>query len=325
MSTTELATFEDDASLVVAEQQSASSQALVAQAVAAIQARAIMALKRPRSLDQVRQDLLKRCESSAFAAVAIYHKPIGKGVEGPSIRFVETALRCMTNTESETIIVSDDSKSRTVRVAVSDLETNTTFRKDVVVEKVVERRQLREGQPSLGSRRNSYGDVVYLVPASEDDLLNKEGALASKALRTCGLRLIPGELVEEAMRKIRETQHSDVARDPDASRKAIADAFGMMGVRAEELGKYLGHDLGSASPAEQIELRAVYAAIKEGEASWPDALAFKLGPKAEADAPKDTRASALQAKIDEKLKAARGGKRTSPAAPQGEGREPGDD
>ena len=60
---------------------------LAAQAKAQIEARYIMAERHPRDLDIVRAKLIKECKRPGFAAVARYLKPIGRGVEGPSIRF----------------------------------------------------------------------------------------------------------------------------------------------------------------------------------------------------------------------------------------------
>ena len=65
--------------------------ALAAQAKAAVEARYIMAMQRPRDWDQVRLSLLKECDRTNFAEVAIYRKPVGQGIEGPSIRFAEAA------------------------------------------------------------------------------------------------------------------------------------------------------------------------------------------------------------------------------------------
>ena len=68
--------------------QAASENAALAMAAQqkAVEARYKMALARPRDLDAVRQNMLKDARRPSFASVAIYHKPIGKGVEGPSIR-----------------------------------------------------------------------------------------------------------------------------------------------------------------------------------------------------------------------------------------------
>src|SRR5688572_6266963 len=89
---------------MVPQQFETSVSAAAAQAKAMVEARYVMALKRPRVWDQVRQDILKECKRPSFAhnKSAFYRKPIGQGVEGLGIRFTEVALRCMTNVLIET-------------------------------------------------------------------------------------------------------------------------------------------------------------------------------------------------------------------------------
>jgi hypothetical protein len=118
-----------------------ASTAVAAQAKAMVEARYIMAMQRPRNWDQVRQDIVRECKRPSFAhnKSAYYRKPIGQGVEGLGIRFVEVALRCMTNVLVETTMIFEDDAKEVHRVAVTDLESNLTYPLDVRVSKTVER------------------------------------------------------------------------------------------------------------------------------------------------------------------------------------------
>lgn len=245
-----------------------ASVAVAAQARAAVEARYVIAYKRPRDWDDVRVRLLNECSRPGFAATARYRKPIGKGVEGPSIRFAEAALRCMGNVLPEVQVVYDDDRKRIVRVSVTDLEANLTYSTDVLVEKTVERKDIKEGQQVLGRRMNSYGKLVYLVAATEDDLLNKQASHVSKSLRQSGLRLLPGDILEECMVRVVEVVMRGDAADPDAAKKKLADAFAALGVLPAQLREYLGHELGQCSPAELGDLRALWMAIRDGETTW---------------------------------------------------------
>ena len=255
--------------------------AMAAQQKAMVEARYKMALARPRDIDKVRQNMLKDAKRPSFAAVAIYHKPVGKGVEGPSIRFVEAAIRNMTNILTETSTVSEDDERRVIRVAVSDLETNTYFSQDVTVTKTVERKKLPQGEKPISVRTNSEGKPVFILHATDDDILNKQNALISKAVRTLGLRLIPGDLVDEAIFYVRQTMATQDAQDPDAAKKRIIDAFSMLGVSVESLKEYLGHELSGITPNELQALRALYSAIKDGETSWKAVMDDKAEKEAE--------------------------------------------
>lgn len=273
--------------------QETSSAAVAAQAKAMVEARYVMALQRPRNWDQVRQDLLKECRRPSFAnnKSAYYRKPIGDGVEGLGIRFVEVALRCMKNVLVETTMIYEDDAKEIHRVSVTDLESNLTYPLDVRVTKTVERSKPSDDGSYISVRKNSYGRNVYTVPATDDDLLNKRAAQISKAIRTLGLRIIPGDMQDEAEGIIKAIRLDEAARDPDTERKRIADAFGEIGVKAADLTEYLGHALDTCSPAELVNLRGIYGAIRDGESSWKSVMENK----AEQQAGKTASASATGA------------------------------
>jgi hypothetical protein len=254
-----------------------ASTAIAAQSKAMVESRYIMAMRNPRNWDAVRQELLKECRRPSFAnnTSAYYKKPIGKGVEGLGIRFVEVALRCMKNVLVETTMIFEDAEKEVHRVSVTDLEANITYPLDVRVSKTVERSKPMDDGTYISRRKNSYNKDVYTVPANDDDLLNKRGALISKAIRTIGLRIIPGDLCDEAEEIIKRIRLDEAAKDPDAGRKKLVDGFAALGVKVSDLVAYLGHSLESCSPEEQVQLIGIYGAIKDGEATWSSVMENK--------------------------------------------------
>jgi len=253
-----------------------SSTALAAQATAAVQARYVIALQRPRDWEVVRVALIKACKRPLFAQDAIYAKPMGGDtIQGPSIRFAEEAARAMTNILAEVAAIYDDSKKRIVRVTATDLESNLTFYKDVNVEKTVERKHPKPGTQILGQRQNSYGDPVFLVGATDDETATKEAALCSKAMRELLMRLLPSDIKEDAFAQIRETRHKEDAEHPDAAKRRVIDGFYDMGVDPKQLADFIGHDLGTLNPAELQRLRLIYSGLKDGETTWADVMAQK--------------------------------------------------
>ncbi len=82
-----------------------AATSVAAAAKASIEAAYIMAMRRPRDIDQVRVRLLKACLRPGFAEAARYRRPVGreqnpdtgewgqKIAEGLSIRFAEEAFR----------------------------------------------------------------------------------------------------------------------------------------------------------------------------------------------------------------------------------------
>lgn len=250
-----------------------ATQALIAKETATIQARWIMALKRPRLMDEVRQKLIQECKRVGFAEKAIYNVPRGdKSIRGLTIRFAEVAMRCMTNMSAEAVTIFDSDEERLVRVTATDYESNTTWMRDITVKKTVERKFLKKGQQAIRARTNSYGEPVYIIEATDDDVTTKEGAMISKTSRTAILRLIPGDLRDEMFR-LCDTLMADKARkDPDGEKKRVLDAFAGLNIMPNKLEEWLGHGLDQLTPAEVAELSKLYRALREGEIDWADAM-----------------------------------------------------
>ncbi|MBR1673090.1 MAG: hypothetical protein IJ702_09185 [Fretibacterium sp.] len=269
--------FSDPAAIAAAES-----------AKARIQSAYIVALQKPRNYDTARLRILKACSRPEFAEKVEYSKPAGgESVSGPSIRFAELALREWGNISYENQVVFDDENVRRIRVTVTDLESNATFSKEVQLSKTIERRSSK-GREVISERLNSYGDKVFLVKATEDEVLTREAALISKALRNEGLRLIPQEIIEEGILVARRTMQSRDKQDPDAARKRLTEAFFAYGVKPTELEKYLGHPLEQCQPDELQELRTIYSAIRDNEAKWSSFM-----EKKEAERTEDEQAKAV--------------------------------
>jgi hypothetical protein len=56
-------------------------------------------------------------------------------------------------------------------------------------------------------------------------------------------------------------------------------------VKAEDLVKYLGHQLDTCSPTELVDLRGMYGAIRDGEATWKQVMENKAEQGGGGDAP----------------------------------------
>lgn len=308
-------------------QAETSASAIAAQQTAMVQAAYIMAERRPRDFDQIRVTLLKTCRRPRFAEAARYLKPVGKEkdkrtgewvekiAEGLSIRFAEEAARSMGNLRIDSYTVYDDPKKKIVKFVVLDLESNTEWSKTVTIEKTTERRQLKRDQQAIGQRMNSYSELVFVVEATQEEITKREGAEASKGWRDGILKNIPADIKEECLDKIRETILSDAAEDPEQKKKNMIDAFASIGVEPAHLREYVGHDLATLSPHEIVELRGVYASIKEGETTWAavsetrSETVEKKGEPKKAEKPANGKPSA-----DDAVKAAREKREAAQAA-----------
>jgi hypothetical protein len=194
----------------------------------------------------------------------------------------EAASRAMTNVFTDVFAIYDDASKRIVRVCASDLEANVTYTKDVTVNKTIERSSKLEGRKILSERINSKGNPVYVFEATDDEILDRENALASKAMRTCLLRLVPGDILEEAIAACYATMENKDAADPAAARKGMCDSFAGIGITVAALVEYLGHTIELTTTAEMKTLRGIFNALKDGETTWPQVLEAKSGKITEA-------------------------------------------
>lgn len=255
-------------------------------AKARIQSAYLMALHRPRNPDQARDRILHACKRPAFAERVEYNKPVGgRTIKGPSVRFAELALKEWGNVLNDSQVVYEDDQVRRVKIFCTDLETNLTHSKEIVINKTVERKKPTEDREVIGERINSQGQKVYIVRATDDEIQNKEAALISKALRNEGLRLIPTDIIDEGVEVARATLRDRDAKDPDTAKKKILDSFSEIGVLPKDIERYLGHKTDTLTPSELQDLRGIYRAIKDGEARWMD---YVEGDKDRGDQPPDT-------------------------------------
>lgn len=245
---------------------------------ALVEARYIVALQRPRDLMLVRTKLLEDCRRPRFAELAVYSKPIGggKSARGPSIRMAEAAMQALGNIESFVHIISDDLDRRIVKIGVADFETNAVHSVEIPIEKTVERSSAR-GRSVLSSRENSEGKIVYLVEATEEEVAAKQSSIASRFIRNNTFRVLPADILDDAMAEAYATNSSEDAKDPKEAIKRIVDIFMAINVSPSDLKDFLGHDVGKIIPNQLQELRGLFAAIKQEGLTWREVMDKKKG------------------------------------------------
>lgn len=258
---------------------------LAARAKAEVEARYIVAMKRPRDWLDVRARMLAACERPGFAGLdkrkgefgqAWWSKPVGNSsIEGFSIRFAEEALRNMGNMDARTQILWEDDNKRIIEVTVMDLEANLSIPTTIVIEKTIERKFLKKGEVAISSRTNSYGETVYLRKSTEDETTQMQNSQVSKAMRNAILRLLPGDIQAECRNRILQIRYGDVIKDPKQFQKKIADGFAKHGITPSELTKYLGHELSSSSQSELAMMRDLWKEIDAGKATWHEIVSAK--------------------------------------------------
>ena len=144
-----------------------------------------------------------------------------------------------------------------------------SYSKQITIVKTVERKNAK-GREIIGERLNSYNEKVFIVVATADEVNIKESALTSKEIRNAALRLIPQDIIDEAMEVSGKTLQAGVSSDMKGAKKAICDGFASIGVKPRDIEEYIGHGVDTLSSREIVDLRAVYKTISDGQATWKD-------------------------------------------------------
>lgn len=224
-----------------------------------------MAHNFPRSEELARTRLLESCKNSNFATLSRYqYQRGGSDIVGLSVVFSREAARVWGNIRSGFIIVGADNDSAHIRGYAWDLETNSYICQDTVVKRLVQRKK---------------GDKTeWVIPDERDwrETLNSQGA---RVERNCLLHVLPRLVLDECLEMSQSTISKKIAADPEGEKKKVIDAFASLHVLPSDLERYLGHELRLTSPQELEELRGVYSAVKNGEATWTKIIDSKLSPK----------------------------------------------
>jgi hypothetical protein len=272
------------------------------QAQAEMMARYQMALAYPRDRLAIHNELVRACSNTDFAIASVYSKPRagGKNDEGLSIRFAEFVYSILRNVSLDIAPESETEEDIAYRMTFNDLESNSPVSEVFKISKVVERKK-KPDDAEYPSRFNSKGELVYLVPATEQDLYSKYRSVASRVRRQLILQILPPDLRVQCFELCKATKLSSKSFDPDSDIKNLLTSFREIGVDPSDLKSYLGHAVPSSSPAEIDELRGIFVLIREGEATWADVMEARR-----AEAPAGSRADFVAKKKEErKQKAAR--------------------
>lgn len=260
---------------------------------ALVEARFVVAMRYPRDMAVVQQRLLHECTRPGFAETAEYAKPVGRRMNevtgkweekfayGPSVHFARAAFRLLGNLDASTELLYDDGDKRVTRHLLIDLESNSAVTKEIVTVKQVERRYLKKGQKAVSERENNYGDTVYLVGATEDEVFTKESAIAAKIFRQNVLAFLPADIRDECMSAARKTMDAGIRKDLDAKRSEVRDCFAYYDIAPDDLAEYLGHPIAQASPNELRTLIQIYNGMREGSVNWDEMMAERRAGRGE--------------------------------------------
>ena len=211
-----------------------------------VQAMVIMAKQFPRNQIQAVDRILNACTRPSLAEGAVYSYPRGgNNVEGPSIRLAEVIAQNWGNIDFGIRELSQTKSDSIVEAYAWDLETNT---RQVKVFQVPHKRFTKQGVKILSDSRDIYELVANI---------------GARRLRACILGIIPGDVIEQAVKQCSITLASTVDVT-DAGIKAMVQAFESFGITKEMIEMRCQCRIEAIRPAQYIKLRKIYASLQDG-------------------------------------------------------------
>lgn len=275
---------------VETENNETAVSVMTTKARAEVESSLIMARKFPRNEDDIRTKVLKTCSIPSFAEKAKYKKPQGKTkndktgqwdqnyVIGPSVRLAEELFRQWGNIICEDSILFEDSSRRIVGIRAMDLQTLATRTAQFIVDKSIERKNAF-GREVISERLNTASERVFLVVATEDEVLSKQNNIGSKYRRNLIIQLIPTYILQDSIETIDAVIKSGIKENPEKAKNNVMDNFARIGILPSEIEKYLGHPMAQILPDEIAELKDIFTAIIEKETTWAEVIEERLKPE----------------------------------------------
>lgn len=230
--------------------------------IAEVQAAMVIAKKFPRDPVEAMDRILNACTRPSLAEGALYsYGRGGSDVTGPSIRLAEALAQSWGNLQFGIRELSQSNGESTVEAFAFDLETNT---RQVKVFQVPHIRYTRNGTKKLEDPRDIY------------ELVANQGA---RRLRACILGVIPGDVVDAAVRQCETTLHTSADVSPERI-KSMVDAFeANYGVTAEMIQKRIGRRIDAINAALIVQLKKIYQSLKDGMSKPSDWFEVGEEPK----------------------------------------------
>ena len=238
-------------------------------AIAETQAAMVIAKKFPRDPVSAMDAILRSCTRPTLADSALYsYTRGGAEVTGPSIRLAEALAQSWGNMSFGIRELEQRNGESTVQAFAWDIETNT--------------RQVKEFQVSH-VRHTKKGKTVLEDPRDIYELVANQGA---RRLRACILSVIPGDVVEAAVNQCETTLKTSADTSPEAIKKMVA-AFAEFKVTPEQIAKRLQCHLEAIRPAQMVQMKKIYASLRDGMSGTADWFEPLTMPDPTATAKKD--------------------------------------
>ena len=228
----------------------------VAREVAQVQAQIIVAKRFPRDENASLRKIDRACSRPALANTAIYtYSRGGTEVTGPSARLAEELARDWGNIKAGYEPIDSNENETTIRCYAYDMEENTVNEITVKVPHV------------RYTKKNGVAKIVKLEDPR--DIYETVANQASRRVRACILKTIPGDIVEHAVGMCRKTQSSNVKITPE-SLAALCESFSQFDVAKIQIEAFIQRNLEAITIDQYLRLRQIYQGLVGGMSKVSD-------------------------------------------------------
>ncbi|MGD0053075.1 MAG: hypothetical protein ABSD03_14840 [Vulcanimicrobiaceae bacterium] len=285
--------------------RAAAVEAESQRAIAEVQAALTIGQRFPRNQVTAMDRILVACSRQGLAEKATYsYARGGTEITGPTIRLAEALAQQWGNIKfgirelEQRPATSQRPGESTVEAFAWDVETNTL---STVTFQVPHVRHTRSGQTRLTDPRDIY------------EVVANNGA---RRLRARILAVIPGDVVEDAVRQCETTLATKLKITPERIESMVA-SFAVVGVAKKALEARIQRHVDKITPAQMVSLGKILNSINDGMSAPADW--FEIEPAADGAKPA---AQSVKDRLEAKLNAgAPAGEpaATQPAQPSGDG------
>lgn len=244
----------------LAPRNNSQTDMMIARQAQEVQVAMLSAKRFPRDELTAMDRIKKSCQRMTLAEVAIYSYPRGgQNVSGPSIRLAEAIAQNWGNMDFGVIELERREGASEMMAYAWDLETNTRSTKTFTVR---HKRDTKQGSKDLTDERDIY------------EMAANQGA---RRVRSCIMNVVPGDVVDLAVKEARATLASGDKRPVSEILKEMLKAFKDLGVTQEMIERYMDKKAADLLKEELVDLRGVYKAIKDGQSKLTDYFKEPVG------------------------------------------------
>src|SRR5262245_3809064 len=230
-----------------------------AREIAEVQSAMVMARRFPRDEMSVVDRILQACTRPSLAEGALYeYARGGTDIRGPRVRLAECIAQYWGHLDFGWRVLEERPGATKVQAFAWDMQTGTRCQ---MVFDVVHERQAGGARKTLHDPRDIYEHVANA---------------ASRRLRACILRVVPGEVVEAAVKQCEKTLLTKV-EITDERVKTMLTQFADYGVTKGAIEKRLQRRLEAITPGMMVQLGKIFTSLRDGISQPGDW--FDLGPQ----------------------------------------------